>query len=102
MPKKTNQFSDKLLKLEQEKAVLIDKRRQEIVALIEKVGYLGLEDDMLVGMILFLKESSEKQPSELAPAAKTVLEQIKAKGTHFFRRKSRGGEKAKKQLSEAA
>lgn len=101
MPKKPNLFTEKLEKLEAEKNKLIEKRRHDMVGLIEKVGYLGLEDEMLVGMILFCKENAENGTT-IAPEVKSILDQIKAKGTAFFRRKQGAQSAAKKQDSKTA
>jgi hypothetical protein len=81
-------FLDKLKKLEEEKQQLITKRKEEIFAIIDKAAYLEIDDQLLLGAMLMIKELSETSENKLSPESKSILEQIRSKSQRFFRKKS--------------
>jgi uncharacterized protein (UPF0335 family) len=53
-------FTEKLQKLEEEKAKLIEKRQQEILKLISDAGALDVDNKILTSILLFLKNPENK------------------------------------------
>jgi hypothetical protein len=52
-------FASKLEKLEQEKQQLVQKRLSAIANLAQKAEIIGLEDDVILGALLYAKQLQE-------------------------------------------
>ena len=50
-------FTDKLIRLEQEKQQLVEKRLFEIAKLADKTGIIGLDNNIIVGAYLYALEA---------------------------------------------
>lgn len=91
IPKSRSDYSAKLKKLEEEKQQLILQRKEEIFSIIEKIGCLSIDNELLAGSLELLKEIETKSiqglqlSAELTSFQKLILE----KSPIFFRRKSR-------------
>jgi len=73
-------FSDRLEKLRQEKNRLIENRLLEVARLAQKTDTLALDNDLILGALLYTKEAQEKQNIE-------VLEDLKNRAMKFPSRK---------------
>ena len=91
-------YSSKLRKLEEEKQQLIRIRKEEIFSIIDKTGCLAIDNELLSGAFVLLKEieargSQKTQGSQEAQDVSDNLKQfealIRGKAPVFFRRKSR-------------
>lgn len=85
MTKTKLDFLDKLQKLEQEKQILIEKRKEEIFNLIERTGMIAVDNDILVGAFLTIKAALDSKDEK----DKKMLEDYKEKSSKFFRRKTK-------------
>ncbi len=63
MSKQVLSLSEKLEKLEKQKHELLNQRRKEILKIIEASGALDLDDRILAGALLFLKDGKNKDHS---------------------------------------
>ncbi|MDF2964725.1 MAG: hypothetical protein K0Q51_113 [Rickettsiaceae bacterium] len=54
-------FSEKLQKLQEEQAKLIEKRQQEILKIIADTGALDIDNKTLTSLLLFLKKPENKE-----------------------------------------
>ena len=75
-------FAAKLEALEQEKLVLIAKRKEEIAAIINKTNCISIENDLLIGALLFIKEAAEQGTHT------DLLHQFREKAKHSFRKRT--------------
>lgn len=93
IPKSRSDYSLKLKKLEEEKQQLILQRKEEIFSIIDKIGCLSINNEMLAGSLELLKEIECKssQSIELSPELQSFQKCILEKSPIFFRRKSRNG-----------
>ena len=85
-------FKDKLKKLEIEKLNIISKRKEEILKLIENLGCLTIDNELIVGALLIAKEIDAKEHNsnkQLPEYLKDIESLIKEKAQKFFRRKSK-------------
>jgi hypothetical protein len=85
-------FKDKLKKLEIEKYNIIAKRKDEILKLIETIGCLTIDNELIVGALIIAKEIDSKEHKTNKPLPeylKEVESIIKEKAQKFFRRKSK-------------
>lgn len=77
---------DKIKALEAEKLELIEKRRNEIVKVLDKLGLLFCEDEYIIGALVKVKNAKEEDNKvylkELKETSKPFLEKM-------FRRKSK-------------
>ena len=65
MAKSKLTLEDKLAKYEQAKKELIEKREKEILKIIKATGSLSVDDVLLAGALLFLKDEKNKTHSIL-------------------------------------
>lgn len=79
---KMTDFAAKLEALEQEKLVLIAKRKEEIATIIDKTNCIGIENDILIGALLFIKEATENSTHT------DLLQQFREKAKHSFRKRA--------------
>lgn len=56
MPRNTSTITEKIQKLEEQKQNLITKRKEEILKIIEATGSLTIDDKLLAGLLLFLRD----------------------------------------------
>lgn len=91
IPKSRSDFSSKLKKLEEEKLQLMLQRKEEIFSIIEKIGCLSINNELLAGSLELLKEIELhlSQNAELSPELKSFHSLILKKSPIFFRKKSR-------------
>jgi hypothetical protein len=85
-------FKDKLKKLEIEKLNIISKRKEEILKLIENLGCLTIDNELIVGALLIAKEidaKEHKSNKQLPDYLKDIESHIKEKAQKFFRKKSK-------------
>ncbi len=75
-------FAAKLEALEQEKQLLIAKRKEEIAAIIEKTNCISVENDLLIGALLFVKEALEQNTHT------DLLHQFREKTQYSFRKRT--------------
>jgi D-ribose pyranose/furanose isomerase RbsD len=90
MTKIKQDFQSKLRRLEQEKQNLIDRRKEEILSLIDKVGCLTIDNELLVGSLIIAKEIDNKENKANKPLTETLKQfelLIKEKASKFFRKK---------------
>jgi hypothetical protein len=90
MAKLKQDFTAKLKKLEEEKQNLINKRKEEIFALIDKTGCLTVDNDLLVGSLIIAKEIDNKENKANKPLAENLKQYetlIREKTAKFFRKK---------------
>jgi len=59
-------LKDEQTRLAHKQAELLDKRRAEVGKLVERIGVLEAEDDLLAGVLLELKQAVDKKDSRLA------------------------------------
>ena len=59
-------LKDEQTRLALKQAELLDKRRAEVGKLVERIGVLDAEDDLLAGVLLELKQAVDKKDSRLA------------------------------------
>ena len=59
-------LKDEQTRLALKQAELLDKRRAEVGKLVERIGVLEAEDDLLAGVLLELKQAVDKKDSRLA------------------------------------
>lgn len=75
-------FAKRLEALEKEKQELITKRKEEIAAIIDRTNCIAIENDILAGALLFIKEAvANNTHTEL-------LQQFKEKSQHSFRKRA--------------
>ena len=60
MAKNNISFDEKLKKLEEQKNLLLEERRKEILKIIEATGSISISDRILAGCLLFLKDNANK------------------------------------------
>ena len=91
LPRSRSDYSAKLKKLEEEKQQLILQRKEEIFSIIDKVGCLSIDNELLAGSLVLLKEISAvlSQGLELPQQLKPFENLVREKSPIFFRRKSR-------------
>lgn len=82
-------YSEKLRKLEEEKQQLILQRKEEIFSLIDKIGCIAIDNELLAGALTILKEIDGKVTEELPDNLKAFELLMREKSPAFFRRKSR-------------
>jgi hypothetical protein len=82
-------FITKLEKLKIEKKKLIEKRLLEIAKLAEKAGVLELENNLILGALLFAKQVHVSKDSKL-------LEDLKMRAKQIPSRKNSALKKSKK------
>jgi hypothetical protein len=90
MAKLKQDFTAKLKKLEEEKQNLINKRKEEIFAIIDKTGCLTVDNDLLVGSLIIAKEIDNKENKTNKPLAENLKQYealIREKTAKFFRKK---------------
>jgi len=90
---KQKTLHEKLHELELEKQKLIHNRKSEIVKLIEKLGILSLDDELLLGALIMVKEAHDNNDKE-------KLEEFRKKAQSGFR-KSRKSTKTESTNVEA-
>ncbi len=96
-------YSTKLKKLEEEKQQLILQRKEEIFTIIDRIGCLSVDNELLSGALAILKEISDKSAQDLSSDLKSFEALIREKSPIFFRKKSKPSgpkEKSKSKQSE--
>tara|TARA_B110000503_G_C7165189_1_gene421541 strand:- start:1158 stop:1457 length:300 start_codon:yes stop_codon:yes gene_type:complete len=88
-PRTRLDYSTKLKKLEEEKQQLILQRKEEIFTIIDKLGCLSIDNELLAGAFAILKEIDQKQIQELPENLKAFELLMREKAPAFFRKKSR-------------
>ena len=63
MKRKTLNYKDRLTKLEQEKELLLAKRKDEIFNLFNKYNSVAIDDKLLIGFLLFTGNPDNKNHS---------------------------------------
>ncbi len=89
IPRTKPDYSTKLKKLEDEKQLLILQRKEEIFTIIDKIGCLSVDNELLAGALGILKEIEGKSAQELPDNLKAFELLMREKAPMFFRRKSR-------------
>lgn len=91
IPRSRSDYSSKLKKLEEEKQQLILQRKEEIFSIINKIGCLSVDNELLAGALVVLNEIEIKliQGEKLSPEIESFKSLILEKSPIFFRRKSR-------------
>ena len=64
-------YAEKIKKLEEEKQKLIAKRQKEILAIITDTGALDIDNKLLTGLLLFLKDPKNKDSTLLSEVIKS-------------------------------
>ncbi len=82
-------YSTKLKKLEEEKQQLILQRKEEIFTIIDKIGCLSIDNELLSGSLTILKEIEEKSDQDLSNDLKSFETLVREKSPIFFRKKSK-------------
>ena len=59
IPKTKSDYSSKLKKLEEEKQQLINQRKEEIFTIIDKIGCLSIDNELLSGALRDCCEMSQ-------------------------------------------
>lgn len=89
-------YSTRLKKLEEEKQQLILQRKEEIFTIIDKIGCLSIDNELLSGALAILREIEEKSDQDLSNDLKSFETLVRDKSPIFFRKKSKpSGPKAK-------
>lgn len=95
-------YSTKLKKLEEEKQQLILQRKEEIFTIIDKIGCLSIDNELLSGSLAILKEIEEKLGQDLSNDLKSFEALVRDKSPIFFRKKSKpSGPKAKSESKQS-
>lgn len=89
IPKTRLDYSSKLKKLEEEKQHLVLKRKEEIFNIIDKIGCLAIDNELLAGAFTILKEIDAKPTQDLPDDLKAFELLMREKAPAFFRSKSR-------------
>ena len=89
IPRTRLDYSTKLKKLEEEKQQLVSQRKDEIFSIIDKIGCLSIDNELLAGAFTILKEITQKQPQEIPENLKAFELLMREKAPAFFRKKSR-------------
>ncbi len=93
-------YSSKLKKLEEEKQQLILQRKEEIFTIIDKIGCLSIDNELLSGALAVLKEIDGKLVQDLSDDLKTFEALIRERSPIFFRKKSKPSEPKRKLKSK--
>lgn len=91
-PRTKSDYTTKLKKLEEEKLQLVQQRKDEIFAIIDKAECLGIDNELLAGAFAILKEISQTTQN-LPDNLKAFELLIREKAPKFFRRKPRSTKK---------
>lgn len=89
IPRTRADYSVKLKKLEEEKQQLILQRKEEIFSIIDKIGCLSIDNELLSGAFTILKEIDDKTTQDISDNLKAFELLMREKAPVFFRRKSR-------------
>lgn len=89
IPRTRSDYSAKLKKLEEEKQQLILQRKEEIFTIIDKIGCLSIDNELLSGAFTILKEIDGKSSQDIPHNLKAFELLMREKAPVFFRRKSR-------------
>ena len=89
IPRTRLDYSTKLKKLEEEKQQLILQRKEEIFCIIDKIGCLSIDNELLSGAFAILKEIDSKPTQNLPDNLKAFELLMREKAPVFFRRKSK-------------
>jgi hypothetical protein len=82
-------YSEKLKNLEEEKQALILQRKDEIFGIIDRIGCLSIDNELLAGALTVLKEIDGKVTEDLPDNLKAFELLMRERSPAFFRRKSR-------------
>ena len=88
IPRTRSDYSSKLKKLEEEKQQLILQRKEEIFTIIDKLECLSLDNELLAGSFMLLKEVEDKK-NNLSDKLKSFETLIREKSPIFFRKKTK-------------
>jgi hypothetical protein len=72
-------------KLKQKKIETLEKRKSEIADLIERAKLLNLDNDKIIGALIFARECTTS--SELAAEYANLIKEFQLNADKFFRRK---------------
>lgn len=89
IPRTRSDYSTKLKKLEEEKQFLITQRKNEIFTIIDKIGCLSIDNELLAGALVALKEIDDNSAKSLSDNLKAFEALVREKSPIFFRRKSK-------------
>lgn len=91
IPKSRSDYSSKLKKLEEEKQQLILQRKEEIFSIIDKIGCLSIDNELLAGALVVLKEieTRSNQEEKLSAEVESFKSLSFEKSPIFFRKRSR-------------
>ena len=89
IPRTRADYSSKLKKLEEEKQQLIFQRKEEIFTIIDKIGCLSIDNELIAGSFALLKEIDGKKAQDLPDNLKSLELLIREKSPIFFRLKSK-------------
>ena len=99
--KLVNQRKNKWLNfVQEEKQQLILQRKEEISTIIDKIGCLSIDNELLSGALAVLKEIDGKLVQDLSDDLKTFEALIREKSPIFFRKKSKPSEPKRKLKSK--
>ena len=88
-PRTRLDYSSKLKQLEEAKKQLTLQRKEEIFTIIDKIGCLSIDNELLAGAFTILKEIDQKSKQELPDNLKAFELLMREKAPAFFRRKLR-------------
>jgi len=89
IPRTRLDYSSKLKKLEEEKQQLVSQRKDEIFSIIDKIGCLSIDNELIAGAFTILKEIDQKENKNLPDNLKEFELLMREKAPAFFRKKSR-------------
>jgi len=92
IPRTRLDYSTKLKKLEEEKQQLVSQRKDEIFSIIDKIGCLSIDNELIAGAFTILKEIDKKENKNLPDNLKAFELLMREKAPVFFRKKSRSRE----------
>ena len=81
MKRKIQNYTDKIEKLEQQREVLVAKRKDEIFNLFNKYNSLSIDDKLLIGFLLFVTNPDNKHHSILQNFRDLALAKIPRKNS---------------------
>jgi hypothetical protein len=89
IPRTKADYATKIQKLEEEKQLLVSQRKEEICSIIDKIGCLSIDNELLAGALTILKEIDNSKTQDLPENLKAFELLMREKAPVFFRSKSR-------------
>lgn len=91
-PRSRSDYSEKLKRLEEEKQHLILQRKEEIFSIIDKTCGLSIDNELLSGAFILLKELNDNNAQQLPDNLKQFEQLIRGKAPIFFRKRARSND----------